>query len=888
VHVQAEARQRRFLRRVTAHVLRVARARPLLLIQEDSQWSDESSTALLKYVLRNVALARSLGHPAKVGFVLTQRPATADNAVARWRSIVSAQADYEGAPIELELGGMTLAESTELVASLLACAPGAELTAFVEALLGSDEARPMWVEHALRTFLIAGHLTRGMFEPRGDGTQRWTGRWLLDVELARSAPRPKGIDEAIARNAQQLSVGTMHVLAFAAALGRQFAVEVIARAADEEPVAVLDFLDEAVAAGFVRDVESLELAEAASRTRGRELVFCHDRYREALYDALGEDERRTRHRRLAAALIAVRGDVPEVAEDLTRQHAGAGDYAAAFASAVRAAEHATAQSGYDRAADLYAAALDFAGHASLAVSATVRDAFARVAVYCGRFDDAARELTLLARDPELGAETRWDVSLRLAELLYRKQQYRDAIAPLEDVLRDMGETVPRGRMARTLISIPHVLNIVARGMIKGAINMAPADEPALAEVRSRAWYMLAESYNFIDNKDVLFAGAVNGGQVVSRGLHGFSAPVLAGMAYLFGSEGMHAVSRRYHDAASVLLDGDPAAVGAPDVTARALSHMLLLGARQLRGELGVDAREAISQSVAAALAATQESGDPQRTWLVLAFVSMLHWHAGHLQSYQECMRWLLRGVRASRLEILRTFLSNYADARGHEIEGDFVAAEAAWSRYCALHAEVGGERDGCLGRANMVWMHALRDDPARADELSLIETTAREAAATCLARRFQYFEGPILPRLLGAILLTTARPGDARPLIRACRKSCLRSAAQRPGYLAVLAALDAMTGQLARARRRFDAATDMALASGLVDVVLDAYRLAARTHPAGSDGRAMYAWLEHTLAARIAAAPGLSVRQLAEGGFAPPIEVPLPRDWNRPGVIERS
>src|SRR5438105_8821324 len=115
--------------------------------------------ALLQHVLRNVALARSLGHPAKVGFVLTQRPATTENAVARWRSIFAAQAEYECAPIELELGGMTLAESTELVASLLAAAPSAELTAFVDALLGRDEARPIWVEHALRSFLTAGHLT---------------------------------------------------------------------------------------------------------------------------------------------------------------------------------------------------------------------------------------------------------------------------------------------------------------------------------------------------------------------------------------------------------------------------------------------------------------------------------------------------------------------------------------------------------------------------------------------------------------------------------------------------------------------------------------------------------------------------------------------------------
>jgi serine/threonine protein kinase len=884
VHVQAEVRQLLFLRRVTAHVLRVARGRPLLLVQEDSQWSDESSTSLLEYLLRNVALARSLGHPAQVGFVLTQRPAAADNAVARFEQIFAAQAELERAPVRVELGGMARAESAALVASLLACEQSAELAAFADALLGGGAARPLLVEHTLRAFLAAGHLTRGMTEERAGGVPRWTGRWRLDLEAARAAPRPSSLHEAIGKHAQQLSAGTAKVLTYAAAEGRQFAVEVIARAAGEDPVAVLDYLDEAAAAGFVTDVEQLELAQAASRIRGRELVFCHDRYREAVYDALADDERAACHRRLAEALTELRGDSPRLAEALTRHHAAAGDHAAAYASAVRAAEHATSSGGYDRATDLYAAALAHAGRAGLAVATSVRDALARVAVYCGRFDVAARELETLAHDPSLAAEARWDVSLRLAELRYRKQQYRDAIAPLERVLRDMGETVPRSRLARNLLAVPHVLNIVARGLVDGAINTAPAARPALAEVRSRAWYMLAESYNFVDNKDVLFAGAVNGGQVVGRGLHGFSAPVLAGMAYLFGGQGLAMVSRRYHAACSALLDGDPGAIGAPDVTGRALAHMLLIGARQLRGELGAEEEPAIGRSVAAAIAATQESGDPQRAWLVLSFVASLHWHAGHLQSYQECLRWILRGVRASRLDTLRYLQGQIADARGHEVQGDLAAAEQAWARYSARADEIGGEYDRRLGQANLTWMRALRDDPGREAGLDAVVATAREAARACLERGFQYFEGPIVPRLLGALVLTGA--ADAARLVRACKKTCLGNLVQRPGYLAVQAALLALRGKHERAGRGFAAATDAALGSGLVDGVLDVYRLAARVHPAGSAPRRMYTWLEATLAARMIAAPGLSAQRIAEGGFAPRVQVPRASEWTEGARLE--
>src|SRR5262249_32223072 len=156
---------------------------------------------------------------------------------------------------------------------------------------------------------------------------------------------------------------------------------------------------------------------------------------------------------------------------------------------------------------------------------------------------------------------------------------------------------------------------------------------------------------------------------------------------------------------------------------------------------GVDEREATSRSVAAAIAATQESGDPQRAWLVLSFVASLHWHAGHLRSYQECMRWMLRGVRASRLDTLRYLQNNILDARSFEILGDFGAAERAWARYSARADEIGGEYDRRLGQAHMVWMRALRADeePGRAEALA----TAREAAQACVERNFQYFEGPI-------------------------------------------------------------------------------------------------------------------------------------------------
>ncbi len=876
VHVQAELRRQLFLQRASAHLLRVARWRPVLVIQEDSQWADESSLALLEHMLLSLALARGRGHPARAAFVFTQRPAAPDNAVARFDKVIAAQAEHERPPTRIELGGMAPEQVVELVASLLGCEPGPGLAAFTEALFGGQDVRPLWVEHTLRAYLAAGHLTQGTNQPRPGGTMRWTGVWCLDPEVARAAPRPSSLHEAIGKNAQQLSAGTANVLKYAAAAGRQFSLDLVARAAGEDAIAALDYLDEAAAAGFVADVEQLDASQAASRTRGRELSFCHDRYREAVYDALAEDERRACHRALASAVAALRGDSPEVAEQLARHHAAAANYPAAFASALRAAEHAAEMGAYDRATDLYAAAIDYAARAGSPVPAPVRDGHARVAVYSGRFDDAARELEALAEAPGLSAPARWDASLRLAELRYRKQQYHSAIEPLERVLRDMGERVPRGRLARNLIAAPHIARIVARGLLPGAIRMTPARDPALAEVRSRAWYLLAESYTFVDAKDVLFAGAVNGGQCVSLGLHGFSAVVFAGMAYLFGAQGLGVVSRRYEAAARQLVEGDEIRIGAPDVSARATVHMLLIGARQFRGELAPQHWDSLHGAVAQAFDAVQVSGDPQRFWLVLAFVANLNWHRGHFETYVECVRWTVRLARERRLDALEYLQTNYADARTGEIQGDFVAAERAWVRFCSRSREVGDEYDQRVGEAHRVWTHALRSDPGRGEGIDALVAQAFATIERCLEKRFLYFEGPIVPRALGAVLLMEPGAPSARiaRLVRACRSMCMNNAVPRALYVAVGAALDARRGATGRARRRFEEATELGIAAGMIDGVLDVYRLAARVLPEGSRERAVYERLEHMLAERIAAAPGMSTRQLTEGECAAPVIVP--------------
>ena len=158
---------------------------------------------------------------------------------------------------------------------------------------------------------------------------------------------PPGVRSVVAERLGRLSDDCRRVLAVASVVGREFASDVLTRAANAQPEATLHVLGEALAANALATMPS-----APGQFR-----FAHALVREVLYDELSIDDRVRLHCAVAEALEAIHA--PELDRRLAELahhffHAAPGGSAAkAVDYAARAAERAVAELAYEEAGRLY-------------------------------------------------------------------------------------------------------------------------------------------------------------------------------------------------------------------------------------------------------------------------------------------------------------------------------------------------------------------------------------------------------------------------------------------------------------------------------------------------------------------------------------------------------
>jgi hypothetical protein len=132
-------------------------------------------------------------------------------------------------------------------------------------------------------------------------------------------------------------------------IGREFALDALARAVGVSEDELLDMLDEAMGAGVVTDVPG---------TPGR-LRFAHVLIRDALYDGLTAATRVRMHRRVVEALEALYGSESGAHLAELAYHANAGsDFDKGRRYAQRAGDRALGLLAYEESARLYESALE--------------------------------------------------------------------------------------------------------------------------------------------------------------------------------------------------------------------------------------------------------------------------------------------------------------------------------------------------------------------------------------------------------------------------------------------------------------------------------------------------------------------------------------------------
>jgi tetratricopeptide (TPR) repeat protein len=160
---------------------------------------------------------------------------------------------------------------------------------------------------------------------------------------------PQSIRDVIARRLTHLSGECNRMLVLASIIGREFAIDMLARMVDTSEDDLLDILGGALTARVVA-----ELPDGTGRLR-----FAHVLIRDTLYDGLTSTRRVRLHRSAVEALEALHGDEPGPHLAELAYHSVAGkDRDKGVRYAWQAGDRALSLLGYEEAARLYRMALE--------------------------------------------------------------------------------------------------------------------------------------------------------------------------------------------------------------------------------------------------------------------------------------------------------------------------------------------------------------------------------------------------------------------------------------------------------------------------------------------------------------------------------------------------
>ena len=371
----------------------LAAERPLAVLIDDLQWSDEDSLRLLRYVVRTdgaspIFLIFAI-RPEEFAFV-----SEAVNLVADMGRM--------GVVRRLRVERMSPAESRDLLSQTLGGPVDMSGAAVMHA---QAEGVPFMVEEMATAYREAGMI------------QRIDGVWTLAGNAERLVP--SAVKTLISRRAAKLPGPTKQLLALAAILGRRFSLQDLrevrlrVEGAAPEPEALAATLAPAVTAGLL-----IEQPEASAA----DYAFQHEQVREFASATLSAPARRAVHQAIVTLLTT--GNPSPASLPLLAMHAkAAGDGAVCVRFSVEASRNALAANAPEAVLRVVELALPSASTPQERVS--LLDARDQALDMLRRPGDRMQGLAELAALAEALGDERLqiDVQLRRASALRTAEEY---------------------------------------------------------------------------------------------------------------------------------------------------------------------------------------------------------------------------------------------------------------------------------------------------------------------------------------------------------------------------------------------------------------------------------------------------------------------------------
>lgn len=295
-----------------------SRARPLVLALDDLHAADEPSLLLLQF------LARQLDDRA-----LLVAAAYRDVDPTLHDPLAATLAELAREPVtrRISLGGLEEDDVRAFIELSTATKPPGDLVA---AIYEETEGNPLFVGEIVRLLAAEGRL-----DP--------SGRWQLFI--------PQSVREVIGARIRRLPEECRGVLVIASILGRELAVDALARASERPVDGLLAVLDHAIEERVIGEVPG-----APGRLR-----FAHALIRDAIYEELPAARRLRLHRHIGEVLEELYASDPEPHLAELAHHffaaATAGGVEKALDYARRAADRAAKVLAHEEAVRLYELAL---------------------------------------------------------------------------------------------------------------------------------------------------------------------------------------------------------------------------------------------------------------------------------------------------------------------------------------------------------------------------------------------------------------------------------------------------------------------------------------------------------------------------------------------------
>jgi tetratricopeptide (TPR) repeat protein len=302
----------------------LARRRPLLLLLDDLHWADASTLALLGYLVRQAP-------GAPITFLATARLAEPRSPLAALLQTLTREDRLQRLPLARLTNDDTVALARHLSATYA--------YPLADWLARNAEGNPYIVAE-----LVRYAREHKLLHP--DGT--------LNLSAISEAPVvPHSVYGLIQSRLVQLSDAARRVLDVAVAIGREFDLDVVARASGLSDAEVVDALDELRAAALVGPV-----GFADGQHDGRRYGFDHTLTMEVAYREISEARHRLIHRHVAEALEQLYANDLDAAAGLLASHFAEGnapDRAAQYA--LRAGRRAAKLAAWAEAIGFYEMAL---------------------------------------------------------------------------------------------------------------------------------------------------------------------------------------------------------------------------------------------------------------------------------------------------------------------------------------------------------------------------------------------------------------------------------------------------------------------------------------------------------------------------------------------------